>query len=171
MPSGKIHDKAALLSAVPVFFAGCFLLHFNALYSFVFTAFAVFSQLMFGPDLDVNSIQYKRWGIFRVLWFPYRLMFAHRSSFSHGIILGPVLRCLYLILVIFAFGGLFAILDACIPEYGILKEIRQFFAFVADFLNGHAGNEFFKSAIAGLFTGAAVHTLTDKIFSFFKNLL
>ena len=50
---------------------------------------------MFGPDLDIHSVQYKRWGWLRWIWLPYRASMHHRSQLSHGPIVGTTLRVLY----------------------------------------------------------------------------
>lgn len=65
----------------------------------------LFGGLMFGPDLDVRSIQYKRWGWFRWIWIPYRGSLKHRSPLSHSPITGTALRIVYL-LVMAGFWGL-----------------------------------------------------------------
>ncbi len=51
---------------------------------------------MFGPDLDIYSVQFQRWGKLRWLWLPYQKLLRHRSVFSHGLIIGTVVRVLYL---------------------------------------------------------------------------
>jgi uncharacterized metal-binding protein len=68
----------------------------------------LFSGLMFGPDLDIHSQQYKRWGLLRWIWLPYRRSLRHRSVFSHGLIIGTIIRLLYLgiWLVLFAVVGI-----------------------------------------------------------------
>ena len=55
---------------------------------------------MFGPDLDTTSKQYSRWSAIRWIWVPYRTFFKHRSTFSHGIIFGALLRVIYFLGVI-----------------------------------------------------------------------
>src|SRR5918998_3916008 len=62
----------------------------------------LFGGLMFGPDLDIQSRQYTRWGVFRFLWLPYRAFFRHRSRWSHGIIFGTLIRVVYFALVLSA---------------------------------------------------------------------
>ncbi len=64
----------------------------------------LFAGLMFGPDLDIYSQQYKRWGILRWIWLPYRRSLRHRSIFSHGAIIGTIGRILYLGIWIALFG-------------------------------------------------------------------
>ena len=51
---------------------------------------------MLGPDLDILSIQYKRWGPIRWIWLPYQIAIKHRSTLSHGPIIGTALRVVYL---------------------------------------------------------------------------
>lgn len=57
---------------------------------------------MFGPDLDIYSRPYQRWGFLRFIWLPYQKSLRHRSLLSHGPIIGTTLRVVYL-------GGLIAI--------------------------------------------------------------
>jgi uncharacterized metal-binding protein len=54
------------------------------------------SGLIFGPDLDLYSIHYKRWGKLRWLWQPYQQALKHRSIWSHGPIIGTIGRIIYL---------------------------------------------------------------------------
>ena len=56
----------------------------------------LFSGLLLSNDLDIASRIYKRWGPLRVLWYPYRCLVPHRSLLSHGLVVGPLLRVLYL---------------------------------------------------------------------------
>jgi uncharacterized metal-binding protein len=54
------------------------------------------SGLIFGPDLDLYSYHYKRWGKLRWLWRPYQQAIKHRSIWSHGPIVGTIGRIFYL---------------------------------------------------------------------------
>ncbi len=108
MPSGRTHDRITLwgLPFVAGFTFGQ--THSGDLTLIVSGGF-LFSGLMFGPDLDINSIQYKRWGLLRWLWIPYQKTLRHRSLLSHGLIIGTTIRLLYLatwlgILSIFSLG-------------------------------------------------------------------
>lgn len=53
--------------------------------------------LLFGPDLDIHSVHFKRWGWFRWIWIPYRGSIKHRSPLSHSPITGTALRIVYLL--------------------------------------------------------------------------
>src|SRR3712207_4145903 len=104
MPSGKTHDAITLLLAVPTFAAGWGVTG-SLLLASVATCAMLFGGLMFGPDLDIQSKQYTRWGVFRFLWWPYKVAFRHRSRWSHGIIFGTLIRVVY-------FAGVVALLAA-----------------------------------------------------------
>lgn len=171
MPSGKVHDSIALISIFPAFLAGKYLLKLDFTGIMIFTFAVIFSQLMFGPDLDNKSIQYKRWGIFKWIWRPYSKIFSHRSSFSHGLILGPAIRIIYLVFVLFL---IFTTINFLICKY---FNINLFFLALPYlyYLYMHINSNYMVSClaviIAGIFVGAAIHTFTDKISSFFKNIL
>lgn len=60
----------------------------------------LFSGLLLSNDLDIYSRIYRRWGPLRFLWYPYQKLVAHRSWLSHNPIAGPVLRLLYLYIMI-----------------------------------------------------------------------
>src|ERR687894_28659 len=94
MPSGKTHDAITIILAAPTFVAAWGITG-NLALALLATGAMLFGGLMFGPDLDIQSRQYTRWGIFRFLWLPYRGMFRHRSRWSHGIIFGTLIRVVY----------------------------------------------------------------------------
>ncbi|MDY7003872.1 MAG: metal-binding protein [Cyanobacteriota bacterium] len=96
MPSGSTHDRITLWSLPIVTSLSFGLIHSTHLTLFVSGGF-LFSGLMFGPDLDINSRQFQRWGWFKWLWRPYQTSLNHRSFLSHGPIIGTALRLLYLL--------------------------------------------------------------------------
>jgi uncharacterized metal-binding protein len=95
MPSGRTHDRITLIS-LPLLVGGSLLINRNAEYTLIAAGAFLFSGMMFGPDLDIYSVQYQRWGILRWLWLPYRKLLSHRSFFSHGFIVGTLIRVFYL---------------------------------------------------------------------------
>ncbi|HTL90538.1 MAG TPA: metal-binding protein [Leptolyngbya sp.] len=95
MPSGRTHDSITLWS-LPIVAATTFGLTQSSSLTLLASGGFLFAGLMFGPDLDIYSQQYKRWGILRWIWLPYRRSMKHRSFFSHGAIVGTVGRILYL---------------------------------------------------------------------------
>ncbi|MBD6619665.1 metal-binding protein [Komarekiella sp. 'clone 1'] len=102
MPSGRTHDRITMY-ALP-FVAGVTFWQTRSSNATLLVAGGfLFGGLMFGPDLDIYSVQFQRWGFLRWIWLPYQKSLRHRSFFSHGPIIGTTLRVLYL-------SGLLAIL-------------------------------------------------------------
>lgn len=95
MPNGKTHDKITIIT-IPLI-AGLVWFIFNEVQAvLIITSAYTFASFMFNGDLDTVSKPYNRWWLFKVIWIPYQLMFTHRSIFTHGIIIGTVVRILYL---------------------------------------------------------------------------
>lgn len=167
MPSGKTHDYITLLLAAPTFIVAAEVTANSAL-ALCVTGATLFGGWMFGPDLDTQSYQYKRWGVFRFLWFPYRVVIKHRSTWSHGLIISTPLRILY-------FGGVLALiisaavyLRATITIGGAppsTEEITQAWMRINEYLTTHIGTGAVWATLVGLWWGAALHTLTDVLSS------
>ncbi|MGG6297148.1 metal-binding protein [Leptolyngbya sp. AN02str] len=96
MPSGRTHDRITLWT-LPLVGAGSLLATNSSSLTLVLCGGYLFGGLMFGPDLDVRSVQFKRWGWFRWIWLPYRGSMKHRSPLSHSPITGTFLRIVYLL--------------------------------------------------------------------------
>ena len=94
MASGRHHDQATLLGALPLGLVITVLLGRQAglIASFAFIA----GGLWLSPDLDTQCKALQRWGIFGFLWWPYRRFIPHRSIWSHGPIIGTALRMMVL---------------------------------------------------------------------------
>jgi len=103
LPSGKTHDKLTVVTAVaavPIWWVATPVKDWVSLT--IALAAYVFSGFWLSDDLDTNSISYKRWGAFRYLWWPYQRLVPHRSWVSHGIGVGPLIRVLYFLLMLWA---------------------------------------------------------------------
>lgn len=166
MPSGKTHDAITIILAAPTFVAAWGLTG-NLALALLATGAMLFGGFMFGPDLDILSRQYTRWGIFRFLWLPYRALFRHRSRWSHGIIFGTLIRVLYfaavLILIISAGVYLRAVfLNGPVPT---LDEILQAWHAIETSVRQNVGEHAGWAVLGGLWWGAASHTLTDVAWS------
>ncbi len=94
MASGQDHDKATRLFSLPFSLFIGLLLDWKS--GVIAGLFFLFGGLWLSPDLDTRSKALKRWGIFQGLWWPYRKLMPHRSVFSHGPIIGTILRMTYL---------------------------------------------------------------------------
>ncbi len=171
MPSGRTHDAITILLCVPTF-----ALAWGTTNSFglacVTTCAMLFGGFMFGPDLDIQSKQYTRWGVFRFLWWPYKVMFRHRSRWSHGIVFGTLIRVVYfalmLALVVAAAIYLRAMLvnSAAAPKFEeIVTAWRAIETGLRHYGGTTAGTHVVWALLAGLWWGAASHTLTDVAWS------
>ncbi|NEQ60192.1 MAG: metal-binding protein [Moorea sp. SIO4A1] len=104
MSSGYIHDRITLWSLPVVTVLSLVVTRSSDLTLIVAGGF-LFGGLMFSPDLDLYSRPFKRWGWLRWIWIPYQRMVPHRSIFSHGPVIGTILRLLYLANWLVLFGG------------------------------------------------------------------
>lgn len=169
MPSGRTHDAVTFLLAAPVFAASWQISGSVATSAVVMTAFA-FGGLMFGPDLDTASRQYSRWSFARVLWLPYRWCFPHRSRWSHGLVFGTLFRVIYFmgILTLVAFGAVYVYAFQSGGKMPGILEFTSVWRITGDLIRGGLGNSFLPAIFAGLWSGAASHTLTDMAGTFVK---
>ena len=166
MPSGKTHDAITIILSAPTFLAAWGLTGSMAL-AVLATAAMLFGGLMFGPDLDIQSRQYTRWGVFRFLWLPYRMMFRHRSRWSHGIIFGTLIRVIYfaVVLALIVAGAVYlraALVGGAPPG---LDELAQAWRAIEANVRANVGRHAVWAGLAGLWWGAASHTLTDVAWS------
>jgi uncharacterized metal-binding protein len=169
MPNGKTHDAITFLLVPPTFLLAWRVADSVPLAAILTVAF-LFGGLMFGPDLDTQSVQYTRWGIFRVFWFPYKFAFAHRSRWSHGLIFGTAIRVIYFagIATIF-FAAIFycaALFRHAAPPN--LAQIREHWELFGAWTRTNIGDYAVFAVLIGLWTGAASHTLTDIAGTFVK---
>lgn len=95
MPSGQTHDRITLW-ALPFVAGATFVQTKSGNLTLLVASGFMFGGLMFGPDLDIYSRQYQRWGLLRWIWIPYQKSLRHRSFLSHGPIIGTTLRVIYL---------------------------------------------------------------------------
>ncbi|NQE38165.1 metal-binding protein [Microcoleus asticus] len=105
MPSGRTHDQITMWS-LPLVAALTFGQTQSSNLTLLVSGSFLFGGLMFGPDLDIYSCQYQRWGWFKPIWLPYQKSLRHRSFLSHGPLIGTALRILYLAIWIAVFGML-----------------------------------------------------------------
>lgn len=169
MPSGRTHDVITFLLAAPAFAATYAITRDVAASATLGLAF-LFGGLMFGPDLDTVSRQYSRWSIFRSLWFPYRSFFKHRSRFSHGLILGALIRVVYFmgIVSLAVFLAVYVYAAYSGGNLPAIAQIGETWRPLGAFMREHLGTNLLVIIFVGLWLGAASHTLTDMIGTFVK---
>ncbi len=157
------------LVLAPPTFAAAWGLTGSLTLSTVATAAMLFGGLMFGPDLDIQSKQYTRWGPLRFLWFPYKVAFRHRSRWSHGIVFGTLIRVVYFAAVVTLVAW------ACVYARAVFvaggtppgwREVAEGWRAVEAAAVGYGvGPRALLAVLAGLWWGAASHTLTDVAWS------
>jgi uncharacterized metal-binding protein len=164
MPSGRTHDRITLWS-LPLVAGAAFWQTRNGNITLLVAGGFMFGGLMFGPDLDIYSRQFQRWGVFRFLWLPYQKSLRHRSFLSHGPIIGTTLRVVYLL----------TILTICVLVFLLIA--AQFGGGVS--WQGLAGNVVrsllthypeFLALFIGLELGAMSHSLSDWTGSTYKRV-
>ncbi len=100
MPSGKTHIK---INWIVLILINVLILAFHQDISikhcFLFNTIYILTSYFISPDLDIDSSVYKRWGLLKLIWWPYRELMKHRQT-SHSIIWGPVSMLLYLTMLI-----------------------------------------------------------------------
>ncbi|PEZ01512.1 peptidase [Bacillus sp. AFS018417] len=121
MPSGKTHTKINLVSLpIVLFMLGSYgLTNFDFLLTF--TIGFIVGTYFLTPDLDIHSSAYRKWGLFRIFWYPYQVVMPHRSPLTHTIIIGDLIRLLYMLLV---FSPFLYVLNKTVLE-GKLIEIAK----------------------------------------------
>jgi uncharacterized metal-binding protein len=162
MPSAKTHDAVTVLLAIPIF-AVTWLISGNLIFAAVVSIASLFGGLIFSPDLDTYSKQYTRWGIFRVVWLPYRAFFKHRSRWTHGILFGTLLRTIYLMGALTLLAFLIVFFSAIYHNGNLpnLLLITQEWQRLGEFISRYLGANFAWLVFFGLWLGGVSHSLTD----------
>ncbi|MDX2241377.1 MAG: metal-binding protein [Leptolyngbyaceae cyanobacterium bins.302] len=176
MPSGRTHDSITLWS-LPVVAGLTFERTHNAGVTLILSGSYLFSGLMFGPDLDVYSQQYKRWGVLRWIWLPYRRSMRHRSFLSHGFLIGTVIRVLYLLtwitICLAALVVISAIAYQMTGEAATWTQFSQYYwtegvMWLGRSLQNHTPE--WVTLLIGLELGSLSHSLSDWVGSRYKRL-
>jgi uncharacterized metal-binding protein len=156
MPSGRTHDRITMY-ALPFVVGVTFWQTRSSNVTLLVAGGFLFGGLMFGPDLDIYSVQFQRWGFLRWIWLPYQKSLRHRSFLSHGPIIGTTLRVIYL-------GCLLAIL--AVLGLAVAQKLWNF-NFTWQDLGGIVGrslwnyNTEYIALFLGLELGAMSHSLSD----------
>ncbi|MBK9437812.1 MAG: metal-binding protein [Chloracidobacterium sp.] len=169
MPSGSKHDAITVILSVPATVITYMAVGKPIAAATVGAAF-LFGGLMFGPDLDTISRPYSRWSVFRIIWFPYRHFFKHRSRFSHGLLFGALFRVIYFLGVATILAYLAALIRNGIAGDGMpdVAGLARAWGTIRDVIRSYLGETFLLFAFLGLWLGAASHTLADIAGTFIK---
>ncbi|MGD1900054.1 MAG: metal-binding protein [Phormidesmis sp.] len=158
MPSGRIHDRITYC-CLPFVVAPAILITRSPTLTAVTSLSFLVGGLMLGPDLDIHSVQYTRWGPLRWIWLPYQIAIKHRSRLSHGPVIGTLLRVIYLAvwLALFTFIGiqlLNLLWDAQLSWSTLRDPFRAVFRrYAAEWV----------AILIGLEIGAASHFISDEL--------
>ena len=169
MPSGRTHDIFTFALIPPSLIAAQWYWSDLRLTALAVGAMA-FAGLMFGPDLDLHSAQYRRWGPVRFIWYPYRLALQHRSRLSHGLLFSTIFRVAYFLVVIMLLSTL-ALYVRRRYVYGTPSSLTAEFQQVADDLSGfwrQTDKQYFTAGFLGLWAGAAAHSIVDVVGSMMR---
>jgi uncharacterized metal-binding protein len=170
MPSGQTHDSITLWS-LPFIAGTTFALTQSGNLTLLLSGGFLFSGLMFGPDLDIYSQQYRRWGILRWIWLPYRKSMRHRSVLSHGAVIGTIGRVVYLGLWILGFAVLGILVSAIAQSQTDWQSIAQSnFSLLIQLLSTAFQTYWIEGIflLIGFELGALSHSLSDWIGSAIK---
>ena len=156
MPSGQTHDRITIW-ALPFIAGVAFWQTRSSSITLIIASGFMFGGLMFGPDLDIYSIQYQRWGYFRFIWLPYQKSLRHRSFLSHGPLIGTTVRVLYLCGLITVAGILILLVAEKILNMTLnWQEVAQN---LLETINLHSTK--FLALFIGLELGAMSHSISD----------
>jgi uncharacterized metal-binding protein len=157
MPSGKTHDWVTLVLLPAVFVVGRNYLHWGWTDCVLLTLGTWVGGSLLSPDLDTRSRPFYRWGIFRFIWWPYQWSIRHRASASHGLILAPWFRLLYLsaVLVLLYTGVMLYLAHAA----GLPGNIGKPRADILRFLHVHLHDILVLGC--GVWMGGVLHSLLD----------
>ena len=169
MPNADTHDRITYLF-VPITFAAAQWYWQVPVLALIATATMLFAGLMFGPDLDLHSRPYRRWGPLRFLWKPYQAALEHRSKFSHGPLLGTIIRIVYFLAVFTFVGSLVLYVQQYYVHGAPTTWFEQYLRVRDDVVAYWQGTnrEYMVAGFAGLWLGALTHTAADLIWSSLK---
>jgi uncharacterized metal-binding protein len=170
MPSGKVHDQLTLASAaltLPLWIVAV-PNHDPALY-LTGTAAYLFSGFLLSDDLDTNSLCYKRWGVLKFLWWPYRTFVPHRSWLSHGLVIGPLFRVAYFVAALSTTVKCFVLISnkyiLVVDRTGILRHTKLS---MTEWIFHNPA--FVIVIVIGLIFGGFTHSVADYWVSFWKKV-
>ena len=156
MPSGQTHDRITIWS-LPFTAAVAFWQTRSSSLTLLVAGGFMFGGLMFGPDLDIYSIQYQRWGYLRFIWLPYQKSLRHRSFLSHGPLIGTTLRVIYLCTIVTVTG--IVILLVAEKLLNMAWSWHEVAKNVLEIINLHSTE--LLALFVGLELGAMSHSISD----------
>ena len=168
MPSGKVHDRITVATAIlsaPVWFFTEPVTTFPA-YAAALSAY-VFSGVMLSDDLDTKSVALKRWGALKFIWTPYRRIVPHRSWLSHGLVVGPLGRIVYIAVVVWVLARcVLWLVNEWLMRIDRDSILERVSVWIASALYHHSAWTVW--CLWGLILGGIAHSLADWLWSGLK---
>ncbi len=169
MPNAPTHDLITLVTAAA---ADAAYFRFapspQPSLALLFTVSYVFAGYACAGDLDLKSTEYHRWGPLKFLWLPYQWLVPHRSWVSHGLLLGGILRALYLgvVAALLTFSGYWLYRQfspqALDPFSATRSQMMGFFGFAKD----HPRESL--ALFSGFVLAGTTHSIADVISTWLK---
>lgn len=97
MSNGKTHEKVNIMYLVAIVTIVLSFFAWDWKATLVMVAGYVVGTYWMNPDLDIRSKPYNNWLFLKFIWRPYWKL-GHRSIWTHGYVIGDVIRYLYLFL-------------------------------------------------------------------------
>jgi len=158
MPSGKTHDLFNEWLFLSIFISSLFFRVEVTIFTGLFIVGYFIGTYYLSPDLDTKSKPFYRWELFRFIWIPYRKMFRHRSFWTHGIVVGDIVRFFYMtifyLFFVFFFSMIFSFDSSLYLKDNIIFILR------------YKWNVFFF--FMGVCTASLAHILADHSVSYMK---
>lgn len=156
MPGAQTHDMITLVTGVALLPATWILSPDRSLATAsIITAGHLISGFLFSCDLDIDSLEYRRWGPLRLIWWPYKEAMPHRSWLSHGLVIGPLLRLAYFGVIVYGLLWLGLNVSGNTPLW---NELRQSFTST---IRTYSGQTY--GFLIGFVLGGAAHSIPDWI--------
>lgn len=154
MPGASTHDRITIVTGAALAPLAWILATERPLATaLTLTSAHLLSGLLFSCDLDIDSIEYRRWGPLRLIWWPYKEMIPHRSWLSHGLIIGPLLRVAYFGVIAYALLWAALYLTGNAGQWIIWRD--AFWHYLAD----HPREVY--AFLIGFVLGGAAHSIPD----------
>ncbi len=172
MPNANTHDTITFALTPFTYLGAEMYWGGDHVMSVIATAAMLFSGLMFGPDLDLQSRPYNRWGPLRFIWKPYQVALPHRSTLSHGPVLGTVIRIVYF-LVMFSLVAT----TLLYARHSYIRGMQTTWSAEFNLVKGdmfsfyqQADKQYLWAGFLGLCLGALSHTAADITWSAVKSV-
>ena len=168
MPDGRTHDIITVVTAAGAAPFTMTLPGMTPGQVGILVGSYLLSGILFSCDLDLRSEPYLRWGRFRFIWWPYQHLIHHRAIWSHGLVIGPVLRIIYFAVAIYLLllGGLWLV-NLLHPVDPTGTSWRAALG-VGGYLARHPG--VVGLSLIGFILGGASHSIADYISTGVKHL-